>query len=91
MSDGGDVPAAEISDPHAMPGRAEATPACSSATNSASLFVSAQLRRDREGLFKLVLREDAAGVYIGKLPPSDVKDDRVLLVEGDYVRCRSSS
>ena len=48
--------------------------------------VSAVLRRDSGGLFKLVLREGAGGVLIGRLPPSDAEgDERTRLCEGDLV------
>ena len=47
--------------------------------------VSATLRRDSGGKFRLLLREDEAGVYIFAAEESDAEDDRALLKEGDYV------
>lgn len=50
-------------------------------------FVRATLRRDGEGRFKLLLREDESGVYIAKLAASDTEGDtRSSLLEGDHIR-----
>lgn len=51
----------------------------------ASVRVRAVLRRDSKGIFRLVLRDDARGIYIFGIDESDAADERERLCEGDYV------
>lgn len=53
---------------------------------SARQRVRATLRRDSQGLFKMVIKEDVAGLFIASIYPSDADDERDRLRMGDRLR-----
>ena len=48
--------------------------------------VRAVLRRDADGHFKFLLREDEHGLYLAAIYPSDAQDDRTKLQPGDRLK-----
>ena len=69
----------------ALPSHLAAEAAEAEAASRQWVRIKASLLRDRAGQFKISLLEDASGIYLNKIEPTDVCDDRERLQVRDYL------
>ena len=80
----GSLEAVELPEPE-LPPHLAAEMLAAQAASRQWVKIKASLLRDTKGAFRFSLLEDSGGVYINKIEPTDVCDDREKLQYKDYL------